>query len=416
MNSAFSTALSGLNADSAAINVIGNDLANLNTTGYKANETDFSDLMSQSLGAADTAGQVGLGVATPIVVPQYTQGSIQTTGGPTDAAIQGNGFFVVQGQNNQTLYTRDGSFEINASGQLVTATGQNVQGWSAVNGTVNPNGAVGNLSVPLGATVGATPTTTMNLALNLNSQVAAGASGATVTAPINVIDSQGDTHTLTVTYTKTATNTWSYAVTVPPGDLTSGSTTPVATGTLTFDANGNLTSPTAAQDPQVLKIPGLADGAADMSINWNLYQNGKPTITQFAEASGVSGTTQNGFAAGQISNVALQNGGLLVATYSNGQQLTVGQIAMASIANPDSLQEVGDNNLAATAQTATPAVGAAGTGSLGTIEAGSLESSTVNIAQEFTNLLTFQRSYQADSRVITTADELAQETVNLIHS
>lgn len=416
MNSAFSTALSGLNADSAAINVIGNDLANLNTTGYKASEVDFSDLMSQAIGAGGTSGQVGLGVSTPIVVPQYTQGSIQTTGGPTDAAIQGNGFFVVQGQNNQTLYTRDGSFEINASGQLVTATGQNVQGWSAVNGTVNPNGAVGDLSVPLGATIAATPTTSMNLALNLNSAAATTGTGATFTAPISVIDSEGASHTLTATFTKTGTNTWSYAVTVPPGDLTSGSTTPITTGTLTFDSSGNLTSPTAASDPQVLKISGLADGAADMSINWNLYQNGNPTITQFAEASGVSGTTQNGFAAGQISNVALQNGGLLVATYSNGQQLTVGQIAMASIANPDSLQEVGDNNLAATAQTATPAVGAAGTGSMGTIEAGALESSTVNIAQEFTNLLTFQRSYQADSRVITTSDELAQETVNLIHS
>jgi flagellar hook protein FlgE len=415
MNAAFSTALSGLNADSSAINVVGSDLANLNTTGYKSSEVEFSALMSQSLGATGSSGQVGLGVSTPIVVPQYTQGSIQSTGGPTDAAIQGNGFFVVQGQNNQTLYTRDGAFQINSAGQLVTATGQNVQGWSAVNGTINPNGAVGNISVPLGATIPATATTTMNMALNLNSQVATTAAGATVTAPISVIDSQGSSHTLTVTFNKTATNSWKYTVTIPATDLATGGSTTVATGTMTFDANGNLTSPTAANDPQVLKITGLADGASNMSINWNLYQNGSPTITQFAEASGVSGTTQNGYAAGQISNVNLQNGGLLVANYSNGQQLTVGQIAMASIANPDSLQEVGDNNLATTAQTATPAVGAAGTGSLGQIEAGALESSTVDIAQEFTNLLTFQRSYQADSRVITTSDELMQETVNLIH-
>jgi len=415
MNAAFSTALSGLNADSSAINVVGSDLANLNTTGYKSSEVEFSALMSQSLGATGSSGQVGLGVSTPIVVPQYTQGSIQSTGGPTDAAIQGNGFFVVQGQNNQTLYTRDGAFQVNSAGQLVTATGQNVQGWSAVNGTINPNGAVGNISVPLGATIPATATTTMNMALNLNSQVATTAAGATVTAPISVIDSQGSSHTLTVTFNKTATNSWKYTVTIPATDLATGGSTTVATGTMTFDANGNLTSPTAANDPQVLKITGLADGASNMSINWNLYQNGSPTITQFAEASGVSGTTQNGYAAGQISNVNLQNGGLLVANYSNGQQLTVGQIAMASIANPDSLQEVGDNNLATTAQTATPAVGAAGTGSLGQIEAGALESSTVDIAQEFTNLLTFQRSYQADSRVITTSDELMQETVNLIH-
>ncbi|MGA2715580.1 MAG: flagellar hook-basal body complex protein, partial [Bryobacteraceae bacterium] len=291
MNAAFSTALSGLNADSSAINVIGSDLANLNTTGYKSSEVEFSALMSQSLGAAGSSGQVGLGVSTPIVVPQYTQGSIQSTGGPTDAAIQGNGFFVVQGQNNQTLYTRDGAFQINSAGQLVTATGQNVQGWSAVNGTINPNGAVGNLSVPLGATIPATATTTMNMALNLNSQVATTAAGATVTAPINVIDSQGSSHTLTVTFNKTATNSWKYTVTIPAADLTAGGTTTIATGTMTFDANGNLTSPTAANDPQVLKITGLADGASNLSINWNLYQNGSPTITQFAEASGVSGTT-----------------------------------------------------------------------------------------------------------------------------
>ena len=153
-----------------------------------------------------------------------------------------------------------------------------------------------------------------------------------------------------------------------------------------------------------------------MSINWNLYNSsGSPNITQYAEASGVSGTTQNGFAAGQISQVSLQNGGLLVANYSNGQQQTVGQLAVASISNPDSLNSVGNNNLAATAATSTPSVGAANTGSRGQIVAGALESSTVDIATEFTNLLTFERGYQANSRVITTADQIMQETINLIH-
>jgi len=204
-------------------------------------------------------------------------------------------------------------------------------------------------------------------------------------------------------------------VTIPAADLTQGGATTIASGTMTFGPDGTLQTPTLANDPQVLNITGLADGASDLTINWNLYNNGTPTITQLAEASAVSGTTQNGNAAGQISNVNLQNGGLLVANYSNGQQVTVGQIALASIANPDSLSQVGDNNLAATASTAAPIVSAAGTGSVGQIEAGALESSTVNIAQEFSNLLTFQRSYQADSRVITTSDELAQETINLIH-
>jgi flagellar hook protein FlgE len=154
-----------------------------------------------------------------------------------------------------------------------------------------------------------------------------------------------------------------------------------------------------------------------MTIGWNLYgPSGASTITQFAEASGVASTTQNGFTAGQLSNVNLQNGGLLVANYTNGQQVTVGQLAIASISNPQSLIETGNNNLEASASTATPAIGTANSGSRGQIVAGSLESSTVDIAQEFTNLLTFERGYQANSRVITTADQLLQETLNLVHS
>jgi flagellar hook protein FlgE len=413
MISSFSTALSGLEADSGAINVIGNDLANLNTTGYKSSEIEFSELMSQQLGVTGSSGQVGLGVSGVNAFANYTQGSLQSTGGPTDVAIQGNGFFVVQGPNNQTDYTRDGSFQINASGELVTAAGDPVQGWSATaGGAVNTNGPVGNISVPLGATVPATATTTMNLALNLNSADANG----TFSAPIQVYDSLGQSHTLTATFTNTGANTWSYAVTIPAADLTTGGNTQVASGTLTFDSNGNLTSPALASDPQTVTVSGLADGAADLSIGWNLYDptTGNSTITQLAEASGVGSTKQNGFAAGQISNINLQNGGLLSANYSNGQTVTVGQLALASIANPDSLTSVGNNYLQASPTTSTPSVGTAGSGSRGQIVAGSLESSTVDIAQEFTSLLTFERSYQANSRVITVSDQLMQDVVGLI--
>jgi flagellar hook protein FlgE len=411
MNSAFSTALSGLNSDAAAINIVSNDLANLNTTGYKATDIEFSDLMSEQLGAASTSGQMGMGVGPATGVTSYTQGTLQTTNGPTDAAIEGNGFFVVQNQNNQTLYTRDGSFQVNSSGQLVDASGDLVQGWSATNGTVNTNSAVGSISVPLGATIPATATTTMSMGLNLDSTATA------FSAPVQVYDSQGTSHTLTATFTNTGPNAWSYNLTIPSTDLAAGGTAPtsVASGSLTFDSSGNLVTP-AAGTPQTVSVKGLADGAADLSINWNLYNSsGSPNITQYAEASGVSGSTQNGFAAGQISQVSLQNGGLLVANYSNGQQQTVGQLAVASISNPDSLNSVGNNNLAATAATSTPSVGAANTGSRGQIVAGALESSTVDIATEFTNLLTFERGYQANSRVITTADQIMQETINLIH-
>jgi flagellar hook protein FlgE len=416
MNTAFSTALSGLNADSVAIDVVGNDLANLNTTGYKANELEFYNLMSQSIGAAGNSGQLGLGVAPPSALPVYSQGTLLTTNGPLDAAIQGDGFFVVNNQNNQQLYTRDGSFQLTANGELVTGTGDAVQGWSAVNGVVNPNGPVGNISVPLGATIAATPTTTMNLALNLDSQTSTSGTPTTFSAPVQVVDSLGQTHDLTATFTNTGTNTWSYSLTLPASDLASGASTTVASGNLTFNSSGNLTSPAATAGAVPVNIAGLSDGAANMSINWNLYDSsGNASITQYAEASAVAGTTQNGYTAGQISNVSLQNGGTLVASYTNGQQVTVAQLALGSIANPDSLTEVGDNNLQASASSGAVTLGAAGTGPRGTITAGALESSTVDITQEFTNILTFQRSYQANSRVISAEDQLLQDTVNLIH-
>jgi len=409
---AFSVALSALQADSTAISVVGNDLANLNTTGYKATNVEFEDLMSQSMGVGQTPAQVGMGVGQIGTTADYSQGTLTTTGGATDAAIQGTGFFVVQNSANQTLYTRDGSFQVNASGTLTTATGEAVQGWSATDGVVNPNGPTGNLTLPLGTLTPATATTTMGLGLNLDSTTAAGAS---FSAPIQVFDSEGTSHTLTVTFTNTAANSWSYSVSVPPTDLTSASTSPLATGTMTFDSNGNLTTP-AAGSPVDIKIPGLADSAADMDVTWNLYDGaGNPTITQYNQASGVGSSTQNGFAAGQLTNVSLQNGGLLAANYSNGQHSTIGQVALASVPNPDSLTSVGNNELQATGATGTITLGAAGAGGLGQIVAGSLEGSTVDIASEFTKMLAYENSYQAASRVITTSDQLLQDTINLIH-
>jgi len=411
---AFSIALSALSADSTAIDVVGNNLANLNTVGYKDTSVNFQDLMSQSL-AGDS--QVGMGIGQVGTVTSYSQGTLQTTNGATDAAIQGNGFFVVTNAANQTLYTRDGSFQLDASGNLVTATGQNVQGWSAVNGTVNPNGPVGNLSVPLGAVIPATATSTTSLDVNLNSQ---STTGTSFSAPIQVIDSQGTSHTLTVDLTNTGTNTWTYNVTIPTADLKTGGNATLASGTMTFDANGNLEPPAGtaagtAPAPQTIAVTGLADGAANMNIAWSQFDSsGNALITQNSQASAVGSTKQNGTSVGQVTSVSLQNGGILMANYSNGQQVTVGQLALASIPNPQSLSSVGDNNLQTSASTGTISVCAANSGGCGQIVAGSLESSTVNMATEFTNLLTYQNSYQAASKVITTNDQLLQDTMGLI--
>jgi len=413
MFTAYSISLSALSADSNAIDAVGNDLANLNTTGYKATEVEFQDLMSQTIGTAGNGAQIGMGVAPVSTQALYTQGTLTTTNGPTDAAIQGNGFFVVQNPStNQTLYTRDGSFQVNSSGTLVTQDGDAVQGWSAVNGVINSSGPVGNLTLPLGTVIPATATTTMSITANLDSSSAA---GTQFSAPIQVIDSLGQSHTLSVNFTQTSANNWKYTVTIPSADLSSGGNNQIASGTMTFNSDGELTSPAQSSDPQNLTISGLADGAADLKIAWSLFNSsGNSNITQYATASGVGGTTQNGVAAGQISNVSLQNGGLLVATYSNGQQSTVGQLALANIPNPDSLISVGNNELEASPETGGIAVGAANTGGLGQVVAGSLENSTVDIATEFTNLLSYERSYQAASRVITATDQTIQDTLALI--
>jgi len=350
-------------------------------------------------------------VAPAEAVRHFTQGTVQQTTGALDAAIQGDGFFVVRDQNNQQLYTRAGNFTLDADGHLLTQTGEHVQGWSATNGAVNSNSAIGDIVAPVSGVLPAIATANMSATVNLNS---AAAVKDTYSAPIQVVDSQGGIHTLTITFTKTATNKWKYDVTIPDADLKSASATPLATGSLTFDGTGALASPAATDPPVDVKITGLADGASDLDVSWNLFNGTTGLVTQFAQASGVSATTQDGTQAGQITKVGISDGGLIVAHYSNGQQTTIGQLALATIENPGSLLAVGNNDLEASAATSAPAIGTANSGGRGQILGSALESSTVDIATEFTNLITFQRSYQASSRVITTTDQMTQDLIGLI--
>jgi flagellar hook protein FlgE len=411
--SGFSIALTGLNADTTALNVVGNNLANLNTSGYKDTTVSFQDLVSS---LADSSNQVGAGVSSPLTQKQFTQGSITLSGGAFDAAIQGDGFFVVTNSAGNTLYTRAGNFQLDAQGNLETVTGDKVQGWSSAGGVLNTTGAVGNITIPENSIQTPTPTSNFSLDMNLNSDGTVGNTTGTFSAPIQVVDSLGATHTLTATFTKSAAGSWNYAVTVPGQDLASGTAgTPssVATGTITFDANGQLTTP-AAGAPVSVKLTGLADGAADLTMNWNLYKpDGSSTMTQFSQPSALSGSSQDGIAAAQVTQVAIANGGEVIAHYSNGTQQIVGQVALASIANPESLVSVGQNDYELGGDSAAPAVGTAGSGGRGTIQAGALEGSTVDIATEFTNLIVYQRSYQANSRVITTLDQLTQDLLQM---
>jgi flagellar hook protein FlgE len=415
----FDIALSGLNATSNAINVTANNLANLNTTGFKDAQVSFQDLFAESLGVVNRT-QPGFGVATAGVVQQFNQGSLQSTGGAFDAAIQGDGFFVLKDTNGGQLLTRDGTFSANSNGDLVTAGGQFVQGWTQINtdGTVNTNGAIGNIQIPTGSL--RAPVATQNFQFNMNLNSSANAdSTSTFSTPVQVVDSLGDTQTLTVSFTKTSSNNWSYSVSIPASALSasSGTTNPITTGTLTFDSSGNLTSP-AATPPSILnqipiKVTGLADGASDLSMNWNLSDpvTGASQISQVAEPSAVSTSTQDGVAAAQLVKVGIGNGGSLIAQYSDGEQRTVGQIALATVRNPQSLSAIGQNNYQLSSSSAAPVVGTPGTGGRGTIVGGQLESSTVDIATEFTNLIVYQRSYQANAKVVTTEDQLSQDTI-----
>jgi len=422
MSTSFSTALSALNADSTAIDVVGNDLANLNTPGYKATELCFNDLVTQSLGAGLGVTQVGFGVAQPITEAQYAQqGAIQSSGGLLDAAIQGNGFFVVTNSAGNTLYTRAGTFQTDLSGNLTTSTGNYVQGWTAVDpgtGQVDTNGPIGNIVVPVGTLKAPVATTTIGANLNLDSSSSADTT-SDFSMPITAYDSLGDAHSLALNFTKTSSNSWTYQVTVPGADIGGGTTgTPYdisgASGTLTFDSNGNLTSP-ASGSPIAFTIPGLTDGASDMNISWNPYNSdGTASITQFAQTSAYSATSQNGSAAVQLEQVGMGAAGEILAQYTDGSQVVVGQVAMASIRNPDTLIAAGNNNLQLSSLSANPAIGTPGTGGRGTIEGGSIEASTVNIASEFTSLIVYQQAYEANAHVVTTADQLSQDTINLI--
>ena len=420
MYTSFSTALSALNATSTAIDVVGNNLANLNTPGYKTSVSYFRDLVTQSLGAGLGETQVGFGTGRPLTIRQFTQGAIQSSTGLLDAAVLGDGFFVTRNAQGNTLYTRAGNFQVDDVGNLKTNTGEFVQGWTSLNtttGVLDTNGAIGDIVVPVGAAKQPVASNQFTLDVNLNSSAAADATSK-FSAPIKLYDSLGSTHVLTVHFEKTAPNQWAYSVTMPGEEITGGTAgTPFditgASGSLTFGSDGLLTSP-ALGSLIGFDIPGLTTGAADMHLDWNPYTTTNAgRITQFGQPSAPSASSQNGSAAAQLIRVGLADGGKILAQYSDGQQVIVGQVAMASVRNPESLIAAGNNNYQVSARTATPAIGLPNQGGRGDIVGGAIESSTVDIAREFTNLIVLQRGYQANSRVITTVDELSQETINL---
>jgi flagellar hook protein FlgE len=316
--------------------------------------------------------------------------------------------------NNQGApeYTRGGNLQVDKQGVLTTATGEHVQGWTLNNGVLDTNLPVSDIVIPVGSLKSPTPTGSVSVDLNLNAAATAGPPPDTFSTSMQVYDSLGNTHIINFDFTKTSTaNQWSYSMSFPDADLNAAGT-PV-TGTLTFDGSGNLTSPTPTDPAPVLKATGLKDGAADMNITWSLFNGTTARVTQFSQPSATAALTQDGAAAANLVRIGISDGGKVIAQYSSGDQITVGQLAMATIRNPGSLIAVGNSNFQLSALSALPAVGLPNTGGRGQLLGGDIEASTVDIAREFTNLIVFQRGYQANTRVVTTVDQLSQDTIDL---
>lgn len=428
----FYAGLSGLRANASRLGVIGNNLANVNTIGFKSSRVTFADLFSQTGGpGANGAGnpqQVGLGVQVAGIDPIFSQGSLQGTGLVTDLAVQGNGFFVLRDRSGGRSYTRAGNFTFDRDGNLVTPAGQFVQGYTQrdASGNIAATGNLANIQVPVGLTAPPQATSFVSTLINLDADArlddpATGADEAEAfSSTLVVYDSLGARHNLTLTFRPADTDgdglrdEWTYTATVPGEEVTGGTPgTPfvVGTGSLVFDSAGRLASP--ATNP-TLSVPAWTNGAAAQSIEWRLFDaSGNSQITGYAAPSATSSTNQNGYGVGLLRTLTVDSDGLLSGIFTNGVTLQMARIALATFNNVNGLLKNGQNSFLETNASGPATVGSANSGGRGSIAAGSLELSNVDITQEFTDLIVSERAYQANSRIITTTDQVIQEALNL---
>ncbi|MES1255349.1 MAG: flagellar hook protein FlgE [Acidobacteriota bacterium] len=415
----FSASLSGLNANQQQLSVIGNNLANLNTTAFKASTANFSDLVSQSVGGSSANPmQIGLGVTTGSISPNFSQGGMQNTGVPTNVAIQGSGMFVI-GDNADRSYSRAGDFSFNANGMLVTPDGKAVQGYTVkdpATGAIVTTGQPTSVVVPPGVLRAPVTTTQFTTNSNLN---AGAAVGDEFTSSVQIYDSVGAAHVATITYVNTGNGAWTYDIGVDGSEIqggTPGTPSSLGNGTLSFDASGKLVQVDGAAAANVtITGPVWADGAAATDITWALLDaNGTPSVSGFTAASATSSVTQNGAAAASISGIRIDSAGQIIASFGTGQSVTVGQLALANFNNPGGLVKAGSNLFVTSQASGLASIGVAGTGGRGVLIGSSLEQSNVDIATEFTQMILAQRGYEANSKGITVADQILQATLNLI--
>lgn len=413
------TGSTGLRTSQQTLDVVGNNLANSNTTAFKAQRTLFADLFYQTLAGAtppsgNTGGtnplQVGFGVELAAIDNILTQGVLNPTGREFDAAIEGNGFFVVT-DGLRTLFTRAGSFNVNSEGYLVESgtgfyvqrTGTTGEAAPGVQGFQTPGDL--RIRVPLGISTPGTPTSAVNVLGNLDATAAV---GTTVPGSVGVFDTLGTRHTLSLTFTKTATGRWTLTGAIPPAD---GTMVDAAVGPIDFDSSGLPTSFNGD-----LAMTATFNGIPDpQTFTFDLGTIGQANgLTQFGQPSDLRNINQNGVGAGVLTTISIGANGQINGVFSNSTVLPLAQLAIANFRNPAGLSREGTNLFAVSAQSGDADIGPGQEAGRGAVRGGSLEQSNVDVVREFSELIVAQRTFQVNARSITVSSEILQDLANLI--
>lgn len=434
MLQALLSGVASIKAQQTAMNVVGNNLANINTTAFKGSSVTFEDLVSQTISGATSPTsayggrnpiQYGLGVQVGSTDTDTSQGSLSATNRATDLAIQGNGYFMVT-NGTVTSYTRDGSLGLDASGNLVqSATGQKVEGWLAnALGNINTTQPVTNqstINIPLGSLNAVQTTTQMTLSGNLNSSALP---TDTWSCQVQVFDSLGSAHDLTIQFLNPqsppaavptppagAVSSWDFNVydgAISPANLIGSSSTGANTPVY-FNSGGQEISPFAPGTFNTVTVPGTA-GAPAFTINMDFANVG-----QLSTTSSVAVSNQNGYPPGSLNSFSIGNDGLITGLFTNGLTRSIGQIATAIFPNAEGLNRIGSNLWEPTNNSGIAVVGTPNSGGRGAINSGYLEQSNVDISSQFSDMIITQRGYQANTKVVSTVDEMLQDVINMKH-
>ena len=404
----FQQGLSGLNAASKNLDVIGHNIANANTTGMKSSRAEFAELYANAMGSAGGINQ-GIGVEVNTVSQQFTQGNLSVTGNSLDVAINGNGFFQIDMPNGSRAYTRDGSFKLTKDGQIITNDGGSLLGITAApDGTIPTGGVIGPLILPSGGETKAERSTELNMRFNLDATapIPTGTAPSGLTPPIETygtsaraFNSLGTEIPISIYFQKTGLNTWDTWTSVDGGALTNS-------GTMTFGNDGELTSSPTLTDLTLAESDGTT-----FTVDLNLER-----ATQFGSSKfSVTKATADGQAPGKLTAINIDESGIVMGVYSNGKTLAAGQIQLATFTNPQGLAPIGGNLWMATPSSGLEptATGVPGTGNLGVVRAGALEDSNVDLTKELVNMMTAQRTYQANAQTIKTQDQVMNTLLNL---